>query len=167
MAVTYTIEEFIRSARIGATAEELALATEKLAYSAFAVEQHAPNAPEIVANEAVSRLAAYVYDQPSIAGGVGYANAMRNSGAARVLLPYRVHRAGLSYSDNVNVVNQVLGSVGNPVVGLSVSGSTMTITFADGSTDVLTLPAGGGVPGGTADLVSGTVRHSGWADFAS
>ena len=36
----------------------------------------------------------YLYDQPSAAGGAGYANAIRNSGAAPMLLPYRVHRAG-------------------------------------------------------------------------
>ena len=89
-------------------------------------------------------MAAYIYDQPTVSGGAAFANAMRNSGAGRVLLPYRMHRVGLSDSDGMAMVNEVLGTTGNPVVGLSISGEVMTVTFADNTTDTLTLPAGGG-----------------------
>ena len=41
-------------------------------------------------------------------------------------------------------VNQAIGTTGNPVTGLSISGDVLTVTFADGSTHDLTLPAGGG-----------------------
>ena len=142
MAVTITVAEFIRDARIGATAEELALATDRLAYATQAVLQHAPNAPDVVHNEAVTRLAAYLYDQPTLAGGAAYGNAMRNSGAGRILLPYRVH--GLGVADTVAEVNQVVGTVGNPVTGLSITGDVLTITFADQTTGELTLPDGSG-----------------------
>ena len=80
MAVTLTVEQFIADARIGATAEELELAGRRLEYATAAVLQHAPAAVDSAHNEAVSRLAAYLYDQPSISGGAAFANAMRNSG---------------------------------------------------------------------------------------
>ena len=145
MAVTLSVAQFIADARIGATTEELDLATRRLEYAAVAVLQHAPDAPDAAHNEAVSRLAAYLYDQPSISGGAPFANAMRSSGAGRILLPYRMHGAGLSVSDGVGMANEVLGSVGNPVVGLAVVGDVMTVTFADATTDTLTLPAGGAI----------------------
>ena len=144
MAVTYTILQFLASARIGDTPEERNLAIEKLAYATHEVERYAPLAPEIVANEAVSRLAGYIYDQPTISGGVGFANALRNSGAARILLPYRVHRAGLS-SDDISIANAAVGTTGNPVIGLSVAGGQLVITFSDGTTTELDLPSGRGV----------------------
>ena len=50
-------------------------------------------------NEAVRRLAGFLFDQPEAGRSDGYSNALRNSAAARMLLPYRVHRAG--YSDAV------------------------------------------------------------------
>ena len=69
-------------------------------------------------------------------------------GASRILLPYRVH--GLGVAETVAEVNQVVGTVGNPVTGLSITGDVLTITFADQTTGELTLPAG------TGDMVSGT-----------
>ena len=81
-------------------------------------------------------------DMPEAGRGDGYANALRNSGAARILLPYRIHRAG--YSDAVAVAQEAVGTVGNPVTGIDVTGTTLTITFADGTTETHTLPAGGG-----------------------
>ena len=50
--------------------------------------------------------------------GDAYANAMRNSGAARILLPYRVHRAG--YADAVEAAQAAVGTPGNPVVGIDI-----------------------------------------------
>ena len=145
MAVTITVAEFIRDARIGATAEELALATDRLAYATQAVLQHAPNAPDVVHNEAVTRLAAYLYDQPTLAGGAAYGNAMRNSGASRILLPYRIHALGLSEDAAIGMAQAAVGTTGNPVVGLSVAGGQLVITFSDGTTNELDLPSGRGV----------------------
>ena len=71
--------------------------TRLLAYVSTAVAKQAPNAPDVVHNEAARRLAGYLFDQPEAGRGDGFANAMRNSGAARILLPYRIHRAG--YAD--------------------------------------------------------------------
>ena len=93
-------------------------------------------------NEAASRLAAYQYDSPTVSGGAGFANALRNSGATNILLPYRVH--GLGYADTVDATNAAIGSTANPVTGLAISGDVLTVTFADGTTDDLTLPDGSG-----------------------
>ena len=75
-------------------AETLHKSTRLLSYSSLAVERHAPDAPDAVHNEAAIRIAGYIYDQPNAGRGLGFANAMRNSGAAAILLPYRIHRAG-------------------------------------------------------------------------
>ena len=133
---------------MGDSAEETAEATRLLDYCTLAVEQHA-DAPDIAHNEAVRRLAGYLFDQPEASRGDAYANSLRNSGAQRMLLPYRVHRLGIA--DAVEVVQQALGSESNPVVGLAVSGTTLTVTFEDGTTDALDLPAG---MGGTTDQVA-------------
>ena len=155
MAVTLSVTAFIADARIGATAEELDLATRRLAYATEAVLKHAPNAPDVIHDEAVSRLAGYLYDQPTLSGGPAFANAMRNSGAGTILLPYRVH--GLGYADTVEETNQAVGSVGNPVTGLSILADVLTVTFADGTTQELTLPAGSG---GMFNGVDQTARNN-------
>ena len=56
----------------------------------------APDAPDVVMNEAVFRLAGYIYDRPFASADTRFSNVMRNSGAASALLPYRNHRLGLS-----------------------------------------------------------------------
>ena len=91
-------------------------------------------------NEAVRRLGGYLFDQPEAGRGDAYANAMRNSGAARMLLPYRVHRAG--YAEAVSAAQAAVGTADNPVTGLAVQGGQLVVTFEDGSTDALDLPAG-------------------------
>ena len=93
MAVTITVAELQAALRLGDTAEETAQATRLLSYATEAVTKHAPNAPEVVQNEAVVRLAGYMFDQP-FAGGGRFTQSLRNSGAAAILLPYRAHRAG-------------------------------------------------------------------------
>ena len=94
MAVTLTVDELRAALRLGTTAEETSEATRLLAYATTAVTQHAPNAPDVVMNEAVIRLSGYLFDQPYAPAGDRYKNALRGSGAAAILLPYRVHRAG-------------------------------------------------------------------------
>ena len=65
-----------------------------------------------------------------------------------MLLPYRIHRAG--YADAVVEAQGAVGTADNAVVGLSISGGMLVVTFADGTTDDLDLPAGmGGMFSGT------------------
>ena len=96
MAVTFTVAELVAALRLGDTAEETAEVTRLLSYASEAVAQHAPEASDTAMNEAVRRLAGYLYDQPEASRNAAYANALRNSGAQRMLLPYRVHRLGLT-----------------------------------------------------------------------
>ena len=145
MAVTLTITELVAALRLSDSTEELAEATRLLAYATEAVLRHVPTAPDAIHNESVRRLAGYLYDQPEASRGDAYANALRNSGAARMLLPYRVHRAG--YSDAVEAAQAAVGTTGNPVTDVSVTGSELVVTFADGSSETHTLPAGGGMGG--------------------
>ena len=62
--------------RLGDSAEETAEATRLLAYATEAVEQWAPMAPFVVQNEAVIRLAAQMFDQPTATRGA-YSNALK------------------------------------------------------------------------------------------
>ncbi len=99
MAVTLTVAELTAALRLNNSAEETAEVTRLLAYATEAVVNHAPDAPDVAHNEAGRRLTGYLFDQPEAGRSDAYANALRNSGAARMLLPYRIHRAG--YSDAV------------------------------------------------------------------
>ena len=119
MAVTLTIVQLAAALRLSDSTEETAEATRLHAYVSTAVTKHAPDAPDIVHNESARRLAGYLYDMPEAGRGDGYANAMRNSGAGRVLLPYRVHRAGSA--DDAVAAAQQTGTVGNPVTDVESS----------------------------------------------
>ena len=143
MAVTLSVQELSNSLRIGDSPEEEAESTRLLAYASEAVVKHAPNASDPAHTESCIRLAGYLFDQPNAGRGLSFAHALRNSGAAAILLPYRVHRAG-STSEAIEAAQQAVGTVGNPVIGVSVSGSDLIISFADGTTQTDPLPAGGG-----------------------
>ena len=156
MAVTISIDDLIADLRLADTPAQQALAQRRLDYSTVAVTKYAPAAPDTVHNEAVSRLAAYLFDQPTVAGGAAFANALRNSGASNILLPYRIH--GLGFSEAMDEVNQAIGSVGNPVTGLAILGDQLTVTFADGTEQVLSLPAGMGGGGGMFNGVDQEAR---------
>ena len=60
------------------------------------VEQQAASAPEAVQDEAVIRMAGYLYDSPTASPGKGFADAFTNSGAAALLSRWRVLRAVVS-----------------------------------------------------------------------
>ena len=92
--VTLTVAELSSALRLGSSPEELAQATRLLAFATLAVSKHAPEAPEIVQNEAAILVAGYIYDSPMAAKGASYSAVLRNCGAGSLLLPYRVHRAG-------------------------------------------------------------------------
>ena len=98
MAVTITVAQLASAMRVGATVAEVEQVTRLLAYSTMAIERHLgteyATTPDLAVNEAAIRLSSYMYDQPTSSGGLAFANAMRFSGAARILMPYRIHRAG-------------------------------------------------------------------------
>ena len=94
MAVTIDAAALRDALRLGSTTEETAQATRLLATATAAVTKHAPNAPDAIQDEAVIRVAGYLFDAPTAARGAGYADILRNSGALALLLPYRAHRAG-------------------------------------------------------------------------
>ena len=141
--VTLTVAQLAAALRLGSSTEETDEATRLLAYSSEAVLRHAPSATDTALNEAAIRLSGYLYDQPNAGRGLSFAHALRNSGAAAILLPYRIHRAG-STGEAIEAAQQAVGTVGNPVIGVSVSGSDLIISFADGTTQTDPLPAGGG-----------------------
>ena len=89
---------------------------------------------------------------PNAARSDGYANAMRNSGAARLLLPYRIHRAG-STAQVIADAQTAVGTTGNPVIDVEVTGGLLVVTFADGTTETHPLPAGGS--GGVLSAIDG------------
>ena len=98
MAVTITQPQLLAALRLSDSPEENAQATRLLTYATEAISRHLGSVysttPETIVNEAAIRLAAYLFDQPNAGRGVAFANGLRNSGAAAMLLPYRVHRAG-------------------------------------------------------------------------
>ena len=94
MAVTIDAAALSTALRLGSTAEEAAEVLRLLSFATVAVERHAANAPDVVENEAVIRTAGYLFDMPNAGRGAAFADGLRNSGAAGILLPYREHRAG-------------------------------------------------------------------------
>ena len=94
MAVTITAADLATAIRLGTSTEETAQATRLLAVATAIVERYAQSAPEAVQNQAVVQVAGYLYDQPAASQGAGTANALRNSGAASLLTPWRSIRAG-------------------------------------------------------------------------
>ena len=94
MPVDLTVAQLAAAMRVGDSLEETAEVTRLLAYASLTVENHAEGAPDAIHNEAAIRIASYVYDQPGASSRSSFANALRNSGAARMMLPWRVHKVG-------------------------------------------------------------------------
>ena len=160
MAITITPAETAAAARVGETAEELAEITRVLgiatAHIARYLDDAYADADAVTLNGAAVQLARFLYDQPTVSPGVGYANAMRFSGASNLLFGFRIHRAGLVGGDAVAVAQEAIGSVGNPVVGVDVVAGELVITFADGVEETHTLPTGGdGVDQTARDAATG------------
>ena len=60
------------------------------------VERHGGDGvPEAIREEAVIRVAGYLFDQPQAAGAGRYASAWRNSGAAALVSPWKERRLGI------------------------------------------------------------------------
>lgn len=96
MAVTLTVDALRDALRLGDTTEEVAEATRLLAYASEAVTKYAPAAPDAIQNEAAIRVAGFLFDQPLASRGDAFANALRSSGAAAILAPYRAHKLGVA-----------------------------------------------------------------------
>ena len=62
------------------------------------LELRADGAPEAIADEAKVRFAGYLYDAPTAGRRESYANAWINSGAAALVAPWIVRRAGMATS---------------------------------------------------------------------
>ena len=149
MAVTLTAAQLATAIRVGDSADETATVTRLLAVAGAMVAKHAPNAPDAIQDEAVVRIAGYLFDAPASPGGTNHSAIGRNSGAWGLLLPYRVHRAGTT-AEAVDAAQDAVGSADNPVTNVAVVGGDLLITFADASTRTETLPAGMG-GGGDGD----------------
>ena len=92
MAVTLSIEELRDAIRAGDSTEETVTVTRLIGVASALVLKYSPGAPDAVHDEAAVRVAGYLFDAPSAPNAV--ANAMRNSGAYAMLMPWRIHRAG-------------------------------------------------------------------------
>ena len=80
--------------------ETSALLTRLLGVGRAIVDLHAPDAPEAVQDEAIIRIAAYLYDMPEAPAGSRYAMAWKNSGAASLLGPWIVRSASIISAAN-------------------------------------------------------------------
>ena len=141
MAVTLTAAQLAAALRLGDSVEETAEAVRLLDYTRRAVFKHAPEASDAIHNEAAIRLAGYLFDQPNAGRGMSFAHAGRNSGAWAILLPYRIHRAGTT-GEAVAFAQAAVGTAGNPVVDVTVSGSELVVTFQDATTEYYRIKAG-------------------------
>ena len=98
MAVNITVAALASAIRVGDSAEETAQVARLLEYATTTIARHLGDeyavTPEAIVNEAVVRIVGYLFDQPTASRGAAFSNSLRNSGAARMLLPYVIHRAG-------------------------------------------------------------------------
>ena len=138
MAVTLTASELAAALRLGNSAEELAEVTRLLDYCTAAVLQHVAVAPDVVHNEAVRRLAGHLFDQPEASRGDAFSNSLRYSGAASMLLPYRIHRAG--FAGDEPAASSPATAAANAITGLEIVGGNIVVTFGDGSMEDVPLP---------------------------
>ena len=151
MAVTITAAAIAAAIRLGDSAEETAEVTRLLEFATETVQRYAAEAPTVAQNEACVRLVGYLFDQPFTSRDGAFSNSMRNSGAGRLLLPWRIHRAG-STAEAVAAAQAAVGSADNPVTDVTTDAvaGTLTVTFADGTSRTDTLPAGAGGVDATA-----------------
>ena len=169
MAIDISSSALLSALRLGSTSEETSEAQRLLSFATQTISDYLGDeyegAPPAILNEAAIRLCGFIFDMPYAARGAAFANALRNSGAGAMLLPYRIHRAG-SVSEATAAAQAAVGSTGNPVVDVQVSGSSMTIIFADGTTRTEALPSGGGMGGVDEDARSAAAAAQTRADSA-
>ncbi len=85
-----TLDQLAAELRLDTPVEEptAGILTRLMGVGDAVVDLHASEAPEAVRDEAVIRLAAYLYDQPESPAGTRYASAYRNSGCAALVGPW-------------------------------------------------------------------------------
>ena len=88
-----TTDNLITALRLGDTPEERTIVLRLMRTAKETVNREAPNAPQVLKDEACVRLCGYWYDQPNAHRGAAFANAFRNSGAQSILAPYRKQKA--------------------------------------------------------------------------
>ena len=103
MAVSVTLPQVREVVETGMPDQAL---SRVLATATAQVERYAPDAPEGLQNEAAIRIVGYLVEQPASAlrsreigqlkeaYAVTHVNSLYHSGAAGLLAPWRVHRAG-------------------------------------------------------------------------
>ena len=161
MAITATVAEIAAAIRVGNSSEETAEVSRIRDYAVVAITQYLgdayADAPTEVLNMSATLLSGWLYDKPTTTGGFSFANAIKFSGAIKVLFPYKIHSVGLIGGNGVAVAQAAVGTVGNPVTDVDIIGDELVITFADGSTETHALPAVSGIG---ADTVDQTARDS-------
>ena len=146
MAVTRSLAQLAADLRLGdgstvpTGAQGIVLARIDSAARAM-VLAFAPGAPDPIHNEAFSRVAGWLYDSDPTGATPGGPNALRSSGAAAILGRYRIRRAGVIGGEVAAAVAST--DAGNPVTDVTVSGSSLTVTYADGTVAIRELPSGG------------------------
>ena len=147
MAITITVAEIAAAIRVGDSSEETAEVSRIRDYAIVAIRQYLGDAyddvDDVVLNMAATLLSGWLYDKPTTTSGFSFANAIKFSGAIRVLFPYKLHNVGLVDGNGVAVAQAAVGSVGNPVTDVAIMGAEIVVTFADGSTETHDLPAVG------------------------
>ena len=63
------------------------------------INEHAPDAPDDIKDEATIRMAGYLYDQPTATAGLRFAFSFWNSGAAALVAPWIVQRTAAALVD--------------------------------------------------------------------
>ena len=114
MAITITIAEIAAAIRVNDSAEETAEVSRIRDYAIVAISQHLgpayADAPEVVVNMACSLLCGWLYDKPTTTGGFSFANAIKFSGAIRVLFPYKAHSVGLVGGNLLAAAQEAVGT---------------------------------------------------------
>ena len=164
MPVTLTADKLAAALRVGSSNAETAEVTRLLAYSVAAIERHLGetaygDAPDVILNEAAVRLAGYLYDLDT----TRYPrNPIQRSGASAILLPYRIHRAGVIGTDGATGTGSGTGSG-----DVDLSGVNARIAAVEASLAVISQALAGirQVPtGGTAkDVVARDDSGSGFS----
>ena len=172
MAVTLTAATLGAAIRTAGTPAENVEVARLLVYATEAVTKHVPTAPDVVHDRAAIVLAAWLYDQPTVGRGEAFAGALRKSGAAAILLPYRI--IGAKSTGEAAAVAAASGTVDNPVTRVAIADGVLTVTYADATTEDYDLPAGIGGAGQAVavNVVDGrlpappVVMRLGWSQVA-
>ncbi|MCY3857740.1 MAG: hypothetical protein OXG25_02395 [Gammaproteobacteria bacterium] len=120
MAITITVEDLADACRVDkAQPTELDQIERLRSFATQALLEAAPDAPDVIHNEAAVRLVGYLYDQPFATPSISYANALRNSGAASMIQNYRSIGVGLATETGELTPGQTpAGTAGLPVIPL-------------------------------------------------